>query len=173
MDPLTIGLITAGVSALGSGIGAIGSAVNTKKAREEENRSYQEAKDFLASQYYRDPMNSTSNRALLKSLDQRMKDQTDAMNNRAAAGGATMENQLAARQANNEVMSGVYSQLLQGEDARRQALDQQRLALDQRHSANLQNGYIQNAQNWQAWGGTMGDSIMSLGNTLLLGGGGA
>ena len=169
MDPLTIGLISAGVSALGSAIGATGAGANMKKARDEENRSYQDAKDFLSSQYYRDPLSAVGNRALLKTLDQRMKDQTTAMENRAVAGGATMENQLAARQANNEVMGGVYANLLQGEDARRQALDQQRLALDQRHSANLQNGYIQDAQNWQAWGGVMGDTGMALGNALLLG----
>lgn len=169
MDPLTIGLISAGVSSLGSAFGAKRASENIDKARSEENRSYQEAKDYLASQYYRDPLSTVGNRALLKTLDQRMKDQTAAMENRAAASGATFENQLAARQANNEVMSGVYANLLQGEDARRQAIEQQRFALDQRHSANLQNGYIQNAQNWQAWGGVMGDTGMALGNALILG----
>lgn len=140
----------------GSLIGAIGSAKNVKKARAEELKSYNQAKDFLNSEYYRDPLSTVGNRAILKSMDERMKDNLDAINNRAVAGGATMENQLAARQANNEAMGNVYTNLLQGEDARRAALNQQKLSLDMQHSANLQNSYLQNAQNWQAWGAQLG-----------------
>ena len=145
-----------GAAVGGSLIGAIGSAKNVKKARAEELKSYNQAKDFLNSEYYRDPLSTVSNRAILKSMDERMKDNLDAINNRAVAGGATMENQLAARQANNEAMGNVYTNLLQGEDARRAALNQQKLSLDMQHSANLQNNYLQNAQNWQAWGAQLG-----------------
>jgi len=162
-------LLALGVGVASAGAGAIGSANNVKKARKEETRSYNEAKGFLNSEYYRDPMSSVSNQSLLKSLDQRMRDTTDAINNRAVAGGATMENQLASRQAANETMSNVYSQLLQGEDARRQALGSQRMQLDMQHSANVQGNYRQNAQNWQNWGAAMGDAAMSFGSTVLLG----
>ena len=151
----------------GAAGGAIGSAAQTKKARNEENQSYQNARDYLNSMYYRDPLSTVGNRALLKSMDERMKKNMDALNNRAVAGGATMENQLAARQANNEVMGNVYSNLLMGEDARRDKIDQQKLALDQQHSVNLQNSYYKNAQNWQTWGAQMGNTGMSLGSSLL------
>ena len=158
------------VGALGAVGSAIGAASQTKKARKEENKSYQQARSFLDSQYYRDPLTSVGNRAILKSMDERMRDQADAMENRAAAGGATYENQLAAREASNRTMSGTYSQLLAKEDARKDILDSKRLALDMQHSANLQNSYLQNAQNWSNWGPTFGNSMMDVGSSLLLGG---
>ena len=163
---IALSLGVAGASALG---GAIGSAANTAKARREESRMYNEAKGFLNSQYYRDPLSTVGNRSILKRLDERMKDAQDAINNRAVAGGATFENQLAARQSANETMSGVYSNLLQGEDARRDRLNAQRLGLDMQHSANVQNNFMQNAQNWQAWGSAMGGAAMDFGNAALLG----
>ena len=163
----TLALISAGLGVAGAAGGAIGSAVNTKKARDEESKSYKDAQNYLNSMYYRDPLSTVGNRALLKSMDERMKKNMDALENRAVAGGATMENQLAARQANNEVMGNVYSNLLQGEDARRDRLDQQKIALNQQHSVNLQNSYYKNAQDWQAWGAQMGNSGMQLGSSLL------
>jgi hypothetical protein len=165
----TAALISAGAGLVASGLGAGMGAYNTKKARQEENKSYQQAKNYLSSQYYRDPLSTVGNRALLKNLDERMKDSQDALNNRAVAGGATFENQLAARQSANETMGNVYTNLLQGEDARKDRLAQQQLGLDMQHSQNIQNSYLQNAQNWQAWGSAMGNSAMDAGSTLLYG----
>ena len=97
--------VSGGLGVIGSGVGAAVGASNVKKAREEEAKSYKDAKSFLDSQYYRDPLTSVGNKALLKNMDERMRDQADALENRAAAGGATMENQLAARQMSNRTMS--------------------------------------------------------------------
>lgn len=163
----------AAAAAIGSTAGAIGSAVNNRKAQDERTRMYNQSKNFLTSEYYRDPLSSTSNRALLKTMDQRLRDQNDAMQNRAVAGGATMENQLAARKANNETMSNVYTNLLMGEDARRQAINQQKLQLDQQYSQGQQMSFLQNAQNWQAWGAQMGQAGLSLASAGLLGGAGS
>ena len=132
---------------------------------------YNQSRDFLSSEYYRDPLSTVGNRALLKNLDQRLRDQNEAMQNRAVAGGATMENQLAARKANNETMSDVYSSLLMGEDARRQAINQQKLQLDQQYSQGEQMSFLQNAQNWQAWGAQMGQAGLNLASAGLLQGG--
>lgn len=162
----TAGLI---ISALAATAGAGISAYNNKQARDEENRRYKEAQDFLRSQYYRDPLSTVGNRALLKSLDQRMKDQNDALQNRAIAGGATMENQLAARQASNETMGNVFTNLLMGEDARRDSINAQRMGRDDQHSAAVQQGYYQNAQDWQTWGAQMANAAMSYGSSSLLG----
>lgn len=161
---------SAALGTLGSGIAAGVGASNIKKARNEEAKSYKNARSFLDSQYYRDPLSSVGNRAILKGLDERMKDQADAIENRAAAGGATMENQLAARQASNRTMSNVFTGLLQGEDARRDRINSQKLALDMQHSANVQNSYYQNAQNWQNWGAAFGNAMGDLGSSILLGG---
>ena len=139
--------------------GAIGSAVNRKNAKDTAMR-------YLSSEYYRDPLSTVGNRALLKSFDERMKDQQEAMNNRATAGGATVENRLAMKKSSNEVTSGLYSKLLQGEDARRQAIQNQRESV-------IQNGYLQAAQDWQSWGAAASQAAMQWGNSQLLSSGGA
>lgn len=168
---LSTALLIGGAAAagLGSTIGAIGSSVNNRKAREERDRIYNESKNFLTSQYYRDPLSTVGNRALLKTMDQRLRDQNEALENRAEAGGATMENRLAARKANNETMERVYNNLLMGEEARRNQIDQQRLGLDQSYSSQVQSGFLQDAQNWQSWGAQMAQSGMSLASAGLLG----
>lgn len=171
---LTTALLIGGAAAaaLGSTAGAIGSAVNNRKAQEERTRSYNEARDFLSTQYYRDPLSTVGNRAILKSMDQRLREQNEALENRAIAGGATMENQLAARKSNNETMGRVYTNLLMGEDARRDAINQQRLKLDQEYSRGTQASYLQIAQDWQAWGAQMAQTGMSAATSgLLLDGG--
>jgi len=170
---MSAALIGLGISAIGSAIGAIGSSVKNRKAQEERTRSYEEAKSYLDSLYYRDPLSTVGNRALLKSMDERMKDQTDALNNRMVAGGATMENQLAARESNNRTMGNVYTSLLQGEDARRDRIDAQRMQLDQQYSQGLQQSYLQDAMNWQSWGSAMAQAGLSYGSTGLLDGYGA
>lgn len=162
----TAALIAAGVAATA---GAAGSAANRKKARDEENRSYNSARDYLNSVYYRDPLSTVGNRSLLKMAQKNYADNIEALNNKAVAGGATMENMLAARQANNESLDKIYTQLLQGEDARRDAIGQQRLRLDTQHSQNIQNGYYQAAQDWQSWGSAVGNAALSYGSADLLG----
>lgn len=172
---LTAALLIGGAAAaaIGSTAGSIGSAVNNRKAQEERTRSYNEARDFLSTQYYRDPLSTIGNRALLKSMDQRLREQNEALENRAIAGGATMENQLAARKANSETMGRVYTNLLMGEDARRDAINQQRLKLDQEYSRGTQASYLENAKDWQAWGTQMAQTGMSLASAGLLGGAGS
>lgn len=168
----TAALIAAGIAAAGATAGAAGSAANRKKAREEELRNYQNAKSYLNSLYYRDPLTTVGNRSLLKTVRENYKDNLDALQNRAVAGGATMENALAARQANNENLDKVYAQLLKGEDARRDRIDAQRMNLDDRHSAAVQTGYLQAAQDWQNWGSQIANAAMSYGSSALLGGAG-
>lgn len=169
----TAALIYAGIAAAAATAGAAGSASNRAKARREEAANYQAAQDFLRSQYYRDPLSTVGNRSLLKTARENYEDNLEALNNRMIAGGATMENQLAARKSVNEGMDRLYGQLLQGEDARRDRLSAQRLQLDAQHSQNIQNGYMQAAQDWQQWGGQMANAALSYGSSSLLGGAGA
>lgn len=167
-DPVTLGII-GGAAVLGSAAGAIGSAVNTSKARDEEGRNYQNARDYLNSEYYRDPLSSVGYRALMKTFGENRRDMNEKMNNLAVAGGYTVENQLAAKQNLNRAESDFNARLLQSVEARRQNLDSQRLQLENQHSLALQRNYLQDAQNWQAWGSQFGNAAMDLGNTFLLG----
>ena len=166
----TLALIGAGIAAAGATAGAAGSAYNRKKAKKEENRNYQNAKSYLDSMYYRDPLSTVGNRSLLKAVQENYADNLDALNNRMVAGGATMENQLAARQANNESMDKFYGQILQREDSRRDNISGQLLDLENRHSNSVQSRYAMAAQDWQQWGGQIAQAGMSLGSSGLLGG---
>lgn len=171
LSAATIAAIIGGAVAItGATAGAIGSAVKTKNAKDESSRSYKDAKSFLESQYYRDPLSTVGNKSLLKSAKQAYKDNLDAVDNRMVAGGATMENQLAARQATNEGMDRLYGQLLLGEDARRDSIAQQRLQLDQNYSLAKQQDYYRSAQNWQAWGSQVYNAGMSVAQSSLLNG---
>lgn len=155
-----------------AGLGAGMSASKNKKARREEQKAYDRAQAYLNADYYRSPLESTGNRALLKTLDTRLEKNNEAIDNRAAAGGATVENVLAAKQNMNEAVSDTYAQLLRGEDARRQGIRAQQLGVDQNHSQAVQNSYREDAANWQQWGQTTASAIMSLGMSNMLGGGG-
>ena len=157
-------LIAAGIATAG----AVGSAVNNKKAREEQQRQFRKDQARLEMEYYRDPLSTITNKTLLKSAKEFHKDNLDAINNRMVAGGATFENQLAARQASNEGMDNLYAQLLRGEDARRQRNEDRQMGLDQQNSLYKQNSYLQDAQNWQAWGAQTANAAMSYGNAQLL-----
>ena len=161
--------IGAGLSALGALGGAIGGAVNRGNAREEEARMFNDLNSRLTSQYYRDPLTMVGNQSLIKQAKQGHADSLDAIQNQMVAGGATMENALAARQANNESMDKIYTTLLQAEDARRDRIDSQKMGLAQQHSQFVQNSYLQAAQDWNQWGGQMAQAGMSLMNAGLLG----
>ena len=160
-------LIASALVAAGS---AAASAYKRNQASKEEQRSYQEAKDFLNSQYYRDPLTTVGNRSLIKAAKETYDKNLDAINNRMAAGGGTMENALAARQSNNEGMGRLYGQLLQGEDARRDRINAQKLQLDQNHSSAVQANFRQAAQDWQQWGAQTSSALLSYGSSQLLGG---
>jgi len=167
----TAALISAGIAAAAATAGGVGSAMNRKRAREEELRNYTQAKDYLNSMYYRDPLSTVGNRSLLKAARQNYAEGMDALNNRMAAGGATMENQLAAMKSANQGMDKLYGQLLLGEDARRDRISSQMMNLEDRHSGAVQGSYMQAAQDWNQWGGQMAQAGMSLMNAGLLGGG--
>jgi hypothetical protein len=163
-------LIAAGIAAAGATAGAIGSAAKRKQARDTRSNYYDYAEDTLRSQFYRDPLTTAGNRALLKAAERNYDDNLDAINNRMIAGGATMENQLAARQANNESRDRLYGQLLMNEEARRDRNTAQRLQLAGQRATDEANSYMQDAQDWQTWGGQMANAALSYGSSSLLGG---
>ena len=155
------------IAAATSLAGAAGSAANKANAEIERTRNHNRLVDFMTSEYFRDPLSTVGNRSLIKSAKKTYKDNMDAIDNRMVAGGATIENQLAARKTNNEGLSRLYGSLLQGDDSRRDAIKQQRLQLEQNYSAGVQQGYLQSAQDWQAWGAQMAQAGMQLGSSGL------
>jgi len=139
------------------------SAYKNKQARQEEQAAYRRSQLALDADRYRSPLSSLTNRTLLKSMDERLRDEREAEDNRAAASGATVENRLAARQSGNRLISDTYGRLLLGEDARQQAISDRQMALDNQHSQNVANNYRADAQNWQQWGAATAQAVMQYG----------
>lgn len=114
--------IPAAIGALASAGGAVmSSKANRKnerkiKAMENENRA-----DYLR-EYYRGALDNEGSRAYLKRLDERMKRSDRAAENALTAQGATHENALAVKQANNEVYSDAVSNLVENEQSRKDAV---------------------------------------------------
>ena len=147
MSLLAAGAAVAGI--LGKAIGEIG-AGNAKKQYE----------NLINAQAHRDPLTALGNQSLIKMREQQKEDDRDQIKNRAVAGGATFENQLASMKAMNRADSDFQSQLLLNEDARRQQYDM-----------TLANMKQQDANTWQSWGQSFLDSGMQLGNALMMDGG--
>lgn len=114
--------IPAAIGALASAGGAVmSSKANRKnerkiKAMENENRA-----EYLR-EYYRGALDNEGSRAYLKRLDERMKRSDRAAENALTAQGATHENALAVKQANNEVYSDAVSNLVENEQSRKDAV---------------------------------------------------
>ena len=112
-------------------------------------------------EYYMNPLETVAGKALLKKRAQDREEAIAAQNNRAIAGGATFENQLAMRKALNRADSDFENNILMNSEARRRQLSDQRAQI-------IQGGYMQDAQNWQAWGNAASDALMAFGSTYLL-----
>ena len=163
----TAALIGAGLAAAG---GAVGGAVNKSKAKKTTNAFYDYAEDFANTQRNLSTFDTLGGKSLLKISDSNKLKEIAALNNRAVAGGATMENQLAARQALNENQDKLHMQMLQQDQRRKDSWDNQLLSLKGQRAEYTANNYLQAAQDWNQWGGQMASSLLSLGSTGLLGG---
>ena len=158
--------LAAGASAIGSGVGAY----KRNQGHKAQNAYYDYARDVARSEQYNSIFDSPAGKSLLKLQNASDRKALDAINNRAVAGGAPMENQLAARQSINENRDRITSQLLQYDDRNRRAWKEKDLALAGQQAQFNANTYYQAAQDWSQWGGQMANSLMSLGSAGLLGG---
>ena len=163
MDPITLGLAAGGAL-----IGAIGSASNRRRGRDTTNAYYDYAEDFINSQAHSSIFDTAGGRALLKNAKSAYADNLEATYNRAVAGGATQENLLAARQANNELLDKVQMQLLQSDEARRNAWEKESLNAKANRANALASSYYQAAQDWQSWGAQIGNAALAFGSSNLL-----
>ena len=169
---MPIPLIPLAIAAGGAAIGAIGSGANRSKAKKTMNSWYDYAEGFANTQRSLSTFDTPGGKSLLKIANRNYADNLDAINNRMVAGGATMENALAARQANNENRDKVNMQVLQADQKRRDAWDNQLLNLKGQRAEYTANNYLQAAQDWSQWGSQMASAGMGLMNAGLLGGAG-
>lgn len=162
--PLITGGISLGSSILGNVQASKASKANEKilKGLQDENKS-----DYIK-EYYRGALDNPGSQAYLKKLDQTIKDNTKATENTAAATGATQENVLAAKQANNEVVSDAVGGLIQNEDNRKQQVKQNYFTTKTNLSGQQMNQNSQKAQNWQNIAAGIGQAAGSLASAYLM-----
>ena len=140
--------------------GAIGQSFANAKAQKIQQENYQNSKASLLTDLYTSPLDSVSNQALLRQMDERIAKNNEAIANNAVAGNATFENTLAAKQAGNEAISNAYSGLLQAEDQRRKGVKNQLLALDsQKAQADIAAARA-NGEAWNSWGSTLASGML-------------
>jgi hypothetical protein len=100
-------------------------------------------------------------------MDIRLNKQEEAVANQAAAGGATFENVLAAKQAGNEAMADVMSGVMQAETARQDAFRQQLLNLDSQRTAQQIAAKQRAGERWAGLANSLSGALNTFGGTLL------
>ena len=160
---IALPLIGLAVSAIGSGIQASQNA----KANQLAEENYNTTRGRLLTDMYANPLDSVANKALLSQMDRRLEKQEKKIENQAAAGGATFENTLAAKQASNEAMADVVSGIMQGEQARQDSFRSQLLDLESRRTAQQMAARQQAGQNWAGLANSVSGSLTTLGGTMM------
>ena len=155
-----IGLAT---SAIGTGVQAFQNA----KASELAEQNYNKMRGQLLTDMYANPLDSVANKALLSQMDRRLDKQEKKVENQAAAGGATFENVLAAKQASNEAMADAVTGIMQGEQARQDALKSQLLNLDSQRTAQQIAAKKDAGAAWASLGNSVFGAMTTLGGTML------
>lgn len=160
-------LLLAGIGLAASALGAGIQAKKNTEANKLAEQNYNQTRGALLTDMYASPLDSVANRALLSQMDRRLEEQNKAIANQAAAGGATFENTLAAKQASNEAMADVVSGLMQGETARRDTLKGQLLNLDSQRVAQQIAAKQQAGAGWASLGDNVSGAFTTLGGTML------
>jgi hypothetical protein len=164
---MALGIISAGLGILGSAIGTGIQAYQNSKAAKLAEENYNNQRGQLLTDMNANPLDSVANKALLSQMDRRLQKQEEAVANSAAAGGATFENTLAAKQASNEAMADVVSGIMQSEQARQDAFKNQLLNLDSQRTAQQMALKQSSGQAWASLGNSLSGSLIDLGGTLL------
>lgn len=160
---LILPLIGLGVSAIGAGIQAGQNAKANKLAED----NYNQTRGRLLTDMYANPLDSVANKALLSQMDRRLDKRERAIENQAAAGGATFENTLAAKQASNEAMADVVSGIMQGEQARQDSFRNQLLDIESRRIQQQIAAKQQAGAGWASLGNNVSSTFTNLGGTML------
>lgn len=161
--PLLLPLIGMGMSAIGTGIQSFQNSQANRLAEE----NYNNQRQLMLQDKYANPLDSVANKALLSQMDRRLEKQEERIANQAAAGGATFENTLAAKQASNEAMADVVSGLMQGEQARQDNLRNQLLNLDSQRTAQQMQAKMASGANWAGMFNNVSSGLSDLGGVML------
>lgn len=150
-------IIAGAIGLLGTGASVAGSAsARSKNERQLKALETENEAEYLR-EYYRGALDNDGAKSYLKRLDERMKRADKATENALTSQGATHENALAAKQANNQVYSDAVANLVEGEQDRK---DQIKSGYKQTKGGLAQGQMGMNAQQAQTWG-QIGQGIAS------------
>lgn len=153
-----LGMVAAGI---GTGVQASQNA----KALQLASDNYNKQRSSLLTEKYQSAFDY--NKPLLTQMERTLQKNEQKIENQATAGGATVENVLAAKQASNEAMADVYSNVLQADQQRRDAYTQQLLNLDSQRTAQQMAAKQASGQAWANLGNAIFGGLTTLGGTLL------
>lgn len=168
--PIVIAGIAAGISALASaGTSVAGGIKNRQSQRILANLDNENTERYLQ-EYYRGALDNDASKAYLKRLTSEMDRRDQALENSTVATGATHENVLAQKQANNEVISDAIAGLVEREDARKRDTENRYLTMkNQLASAQMsQNAAV--ANNWANLGEGISSAAGNLASAYMLDG---
>lgn len=170
ITPLAVAGIAAGISALASaGTSIAGGIKNRQSQRILANLDNENTERYLQ-EYYRGALDNDASKAYLKRLTSEMDRRDQALENSTVATGATHENALAQKQANNEVISDAIAGLVEREDARKRDVENRYLTMkNQLANAQMsQNAAV--ANNWANLGSGISSAAGSLASAYLMDG---
>ena len=155
------------ISAISAGASAAAGAKANRKTQALLDERDRENESMYLQEYYRGALENEGSKAYLKRLEQKMDERNLATENTAVATGSTHENTLAAKQANNEVLSDAIAGLIEKEDSRKLAVQDRyfsnRSAID---SARM-SGNAAIANNWANLGSGISSAAGSLASAYL------
>ena len=153
-----LGMVAAGI---GTGVQASQNA----KALQLASDNYNKLHTGLLTEKYQSAFDY--NKPLLTQMERTLQKNEQKIENQATAGGATVENVLAAKQASNEAMADVYSNVLQADQQRRDAYTQQLLNLDSQRTAQQMAAKQASGQAWANLGTSLFGGLTTLGGSMI------
>lgn len=161
-DPITLTALA--VSLAGAGVSAIGSARANRTRQNNLDKEKAESRAFFDREYYTNELDRTENQSAMRSLTDRLKEQTKRSQATNAITGATPEVALAQQNNANKAYADVANRLAGMASQRRSMIASQRNA-DRRSLYGMQDGIEQaKAQNWA----NLGSNAANLGGTALM-----
>lgn len=145
--------------------GALANLIGNIKAGQENKKSEKLLKarqTDIDREYYQGALDNAGSRAYLRQLDKSLRDTNQGLNNSAVATGATMENELAAKQSSNETYAEAVSGELRNQDNIKRNYLSDKMGID--------NAWMdinaRKAQNWVNMGKNIGDAAMNLAGAM-------
>lgn len=152
------------LSALGTAASGIGSAVGNKRQQQQLNNEKARQEAWYNTEMYKDPLKRSDNAAMLRLVEDRIKEQerTDAARQKVLGG--TTEARLANRDSNNKAYAGVVSNMASLASKRMDSLSAQKnqaMSNMAQQQMNLDAAKMQNWANLANNAATLGAAALS------------